>query len=219
MPFDAAARILCRSQSERNLLGDCRLVNVVALYFVHREQGWLWYAASPYELWPSWTYDVSNPEKARNSVARAIDAEDLVGVYEMTDPELLRDVSREDFLRRARERVDRYNAWEVAEREHNYPEEGKPRPASPGPASVQTGKMNGEAFGLDVEHGEEGGRQVARVWWLNKERGRDPRGAETFVNVGDKWYWRPKLEYTAWPVGANVRAPMSPTSQRSGHNP
>jgi hypothetical protein len=66
-------------------------------------------------------------------------------------------------------------------------------------------------YGCEAEEFERDGRHMARVYLLETKTQRAARGVQTFVQVGDRWYWRPGPECIAWPVGVNA-----PTSRPAG---
>lgn len=211
-PFTKAVRMMCTFQTTPELPFPAELDHVVALYFVHRPQGWQYYC-DPYLWWDHWSYDTSTPEEAWQSIMRAIWRRDVTGVYDMIDPQMLVDVDRAAFLRTTRDRLeqnDQRKAAEEAARKEARADRRQVPKLQPPPFLARDPHTSGSSK-REVERSIEDGTEVARIWRLTPSGERAT--FETFVKRGERWYWKPKPEYTVW---HDVPAATDPATQPAG---
>ena len=135
-------------------------------------------------------YSIQRPDWALRAVQAALQEGDLGSVHDLIDPVLTTGIDRSEFVRMAGERLARIG----------YPD-ATSQPIGPPPGA--------KSVDWRAEQYREGDAQMARVRLLGKPA---EQTFETFIQRGAGWYWRPKPEYTVWPIAAPAPAsqPESP---------
>jgi len=187
----------------------------ITFMFVRRSGRWQMMMTA--ELpWDRRAISTSTAQRAMSTLNSAIVNKDFDAIWSIIDPSMLDGVDKVEFMQTARERFAIYDQWQKKEIEAERKRERFVQPPQKMPYPFNPKAASGDE---ETESMSENGHEVVRFWKISAphqdpKKSRQRKGCETFVKIGDRWYWRPDASATVWPVRRPVSNPLTQPAKR-----